>query len=587
VNRRTAAQRFRSLDHSGYAKKASRLRALNYEVKRPKGKPPHIEFQVFQPKSEKQVPAGTVARGNATCPACERVLSVDRVRVHLRQQRGGADVIFDKEGNRIAGAFLLGIVTLKDDATGRQYRMTTGRDYEAAWKAQKAVAKLANLKLPNGLNLIPDEPLPPQGTLGFRVQLYGMSQWSDLFTARQKLALLTLGEALVRADTLPEAKELAALGLSRLTDICNASCRWESSKTQVRNLFTRQAIPIVWDFAEPGVFAGQAGDFATTLATMAEVIDAIPRELGVGQVQIADACSSSLPDDSVALWFTDPPYYDAIPYSDLSDFFFVWLKRILPAHLLLRDPFYSRNPLTPKTAEIVQDETKRFDGGPKDRTFFEKMMARAFTEGRRVTSDASIGSVVFAHKTTEGWEALLSGVVKGGWVVTGSWPIATESGTRLRARESAALATSVHLVCRPRSEEAEIGDWGEIFKELPNRIGDWIERLSAEGIRGADLIFACIGPAMELYSRYSKVEDAEGREIPLGGDPEAVEPYKRGFLAYVWETVGRIALEQILGTAEARARNGAAGALEEDARLTALFLWTIQSTAVDLTSKRK
>ena len=131
----------------------------------------------------------------------------------------------------------------------------------------------------------------------------------------------------------------------------------------------------------------------------------------------------------------------------------------------------------------------------------------------------------------------------------------------------------------PRKQE--IGDWGEIFKELPNRIGDWIERLSAEGVRGADLVFACIGPAMELYSRYSKVEDAEGREIPLGGDPEAAEPYKRGFLAYVWETVGRIALEQILGTAEARARNGAAGALEEDARLTALFLWTIQSTATN------
>ena len=139
----------------------------------------------------------------------------------------------------------------------------------------------------------------------------------------------------------------------------------------------------------------------------------------------------------------------------------------------------------------------------------------------------------------------------------------------------------MHLICRPRSEEVEIGDWGEVFKELPNRIGDWIERLSAEGVRGADLVFACIGPAMELYSRYSKVEDAEGREIPLGGDPEAVEPYKRGFLAYVWETVGRIALEQILGTAEARARNGAAGALEEDARLTALFLWTIQSTATN------
>jgi hypothetical protein len=106
-----------------------------------------------------------------------------------------------------------------------------------------------------------------------------------------------------------------------------------------------------------------------------------------------------------------------------------------------------------------------------------------------------------------------------------------------------------------------------------------MERLSSEGVRGADLVFACIGPAMEVYSRYSRVEDAEGREIPLGGNPEATEPHRRGFLAYVWEIVGRTALGQVLGTAEARARNGAAGALEEDARLTALFLWTHQSTA--------
>src|SRR5207244_11263825 len=124
----------------------------------------------------------------------------------------------------------------------------------------------------------------------------------------------------------------------------------------------------------------------------------------------------------------------------------------------------------------------------------------------------------------------------------------------------------------PRPEGAPVGDWGEVLLELTNRIGDWMERLSAEGIRGADLVFACIGPAMEIYSRYSKVEDAEGREIPLGGDPTAVEPYKRGFLAYVWETVGRTALGQILGTAEARARNGVAGASEEEARLTALLL---------------
>jgi hypothetical protein len=184
-----------------------------------------------------------------------------------------------------------------------------------------------------------------------------------------------------------------------------------------------------------------------------------------------------------------------------------------------------------------------------------------------VLNDDGVGCVVFAHKTTEGWEALLSGMIRGGWTITGSWPIATEMATRLRARDSAALATSVHLICRPRPEDAPVGDWADVLRELPKRVADWMNRLQSEGIRGADLVFACIGPALEIYSRFRAVETAEGRAVGL---PE--------YLEKVWEVVGRAALETVLGTGEALARNGMAGALEEDARLTALFLWTVQST---------
>jgi putative DNA methylase len=405
-----------------------------------------------------------------------------------------------------------------------------------------------------------------------------MTEWGDLFSARQKLAMVGLIEITRDLGKKSKAYEALALALSRSANALCSLCRWHVSGEKHEGVYSRQALPIVWDFSEANPLSEATGSYSGATDWVADVAETVVFS-SAGTVQCSDACEAPLPDDAAAVWFTDPPYYDAVPYADLSDFFFVWLGRALPDNTLLRDPFDATNPLTPKTREIVQDETKRFDGRTKGRAFFEERMAVAFAEGRRVLNDDGIGSVVFAHKTTEGWEALLNGMVSGGWTITGSWPVATEMGARLRARESAALATSVHLVCRPRAEDAEIGDWGEIFKELPNRIGDWIERLSTEGVRGADLVFACIGPAMELYSRYSKVEDAEGREIPLGGDPEAVEPYKRGFLAYVWETVGRIALEQILGTAEARARNGAAGALEEDARLTALFLWTIQSTA--------
>ena len=127
----------------------------------------------------------------------------------------------------------------------------------------------------------------------------------------------------------------------------------------------------------------------------------------------------------------------------------------------------------------------------------------------------------------------------------------------MRAKNSAALATSVHLICRPRPEDAPVGDWADVLRALPLRVAAWIERLQSEGIRGADLVFACIGPALGVFSRYSKVETAEGREVGL---PE--------YLEKVWEVVGRAALERVLGDGDATT-----GALEEDARLTALFLW--------------
>lgn len=154
-----------------------------------------------------------------------------------------------------------------------------------------------------------------------------------------------------------------------------------------------------------------------------------------------------------------------------------------------------------------------------------------------------------------------------GWTITASWPIATERPGRLRSQNSAALATSVHLIARPRLGES-VGDWAGVLRELPARVGRWMERLQSEGVRGADLVFACIGPALEIFSRYSKVEAADGRNVGLAE-----------YLEKVWEVVGRTALAQVLDSAETRARNGAAGAVEEDARLTALFLWTLQSTA--------
>jgi len=488
----------------------------------------------------------------------------------------------------------LAVVTLKPSKQGRYYRLPMERDYEAVWKAQKRIKEILDEWERNGrkdLYPVPNEPLPsPPGKNQktkeayynyIPLQLYGFESWSHLFTARQQLALVTLTR-LVR-EYLPTVGitlgSVMALVVNRYVDYNSANCRWISHGEFVGNTFTRQALPIVWDFAEVPPSSEATGGILGALDWVAEVIASLLISTA-GQIQLADAAEYPLPDETAHVWFTDPPYYDAVPYADLSDFFFVWLKRALPGHPLLHDPFDPSNQMTPKVKEII-DTLQLLRGVPKkkakqlglkvkDKSFYEHRIATAFAEGRRVLYEGGIGAVVFAHKTTEGWEALLSGIIRGGWTITASWPIATEREARLRAQESAALATSVHLILRPRPEDAPVGDWEDVLRELPRRVREWMERLQGEGIRGADLVFACIGPALEIFSRYSRVETAEGTEVTLDK-----------YLEKVWEVVGRIALEQVLGTEAAGGEGTAPPTLEEDARLTALFLWTLQSTELN------
>ena len=555
-------------------RKPSRKYALHPNIVRDEDVPPRVEFGVFGTKSDSAVANGTVSRARATCPCCKAVLPPDRVRSQLATQRGGADVVFDKQGNRTGGARMTAVVTVKPGEQGRHYRLPTSTDYKAVWRAQRRVADILDeweWSGKKGLCPVPDEPTPQKGThrsVGSQFPLYNITTFGDLFTSRQKATLVDLVR-IVRDRNQETLSNLLACAFSRVS-MSNMSCtRWNSVAEKMQHTFGRQAFPLVWDFAEVVITAEGPGNWRSGFSLISDVIAASCSD-AVGEMQIADATDHPLPTESALVWFTDPPYYDAIPYADLSDFFLVWLKRSLPGNQLLRDPFDPHNSLSPKSREALQNDSKQYGGHSKNRQWFEEKMAQAFTEGRRVLSDAGVGSVVFAHKTTEGWEALLSGMIRGGLTITGSWPISTEMGSRLNARDTASLATSVHLICRPRPADAPVGDWADVLNELPTRVAGWMQRLQIEGVKGADLVFACVGPALEIYSRYSTVETAEGREVGL---PE--------YLEKVWEEVGREALQQVLGTAEAQARNGAAGALEEDSRLTALFLWTMQSTSED------
>ena len=552
-------------------KKDNRKRALRAKVTRRRTTPPEVELEIFEPKKDEEVEDGTVKDATATCVCCGAVLPPDRVRAQLSSLRGGADVIFDENDQRIGGARMIAVVTLTPGVKGRQYRQPTAADYAPVRRAQSRLVEIVNEWEEGGglqgFNPVPDEETPSGGGSGagraISLHRYGMYRWDDVFSARQKVAMDTLRRFTPGVNSNGELLSLV------LTRMANAGCslaRWNRSGEKHEGAYARQALPIIWDYSEVNPLSDSTGGYSGASRWVAKVAEAWPGS-DTGQVQQADATDHPLPDESAAVWFTDPPYYDAVPYADLSDLFLVWLKRALPGHPLLYDPFDPSNPLSPKAQEAVQDERKEVDGRTKDQEWFEETMAAAFTEGRRVLQEDGVGSVVFAHKTTEGWEALLSGMIRAHWIITGSWPIATEMKSRLRAQDSAALATSVHLVCRPRPEDAPVGDWADVLRELPIRVGNWMEHLQEQGVRGADLVFACVGPALEIFSRYSRVETADGQHIELPT-----------YLERVWEVVGRIALENVLGTEEAQARNGQAGVLEEDARLTALFLWTTQNT---------
>lgn len=553
------------------SKKAHRSIALRI-VPNPKTK--RVDFEIIEKKGKDWTAQddsetiirnpqfeGTVKRGSATCRVCGYTTPVASVRRQMKARRGGA-----------ADARLFCVVTTRASEQGRFYRLPTKRDLKTVAQAQQEIeARMRELH--NGLSLVPDEPTPQGGGSGagraFSQRNYGMNSFADLFTPRQLLALTTLarlvreaGEQLAKqheSDLATAVQTCLALALDKQADLGNSLTRWKQDAECPVNLFGRQAIPIIWDFAESALLSESSGSWQSMNERTAYAVEQCQYDQPwIGETNASSATGHPLPNDSAQAFISDPPYYDAVPYSDLSDFFYVWLKRTLPASVA--EPF--TNQLTPKADECIVDEVKG-----KDRIYFERTMAQAMAEGRRVLHPAGIGLIVFAHKSTSGWEAQLQAMVDAGWTMTGSWPIDTEMGTRLRAQDSAALASSVHLVCRPRENADgslranDIGDWRDVLQELPRRIHEWMPRLAAEGVVGADAIFACLGPALEVFSRYARVEKASGEAVTL-----------REYLEHVWAAVAKEALQMIFAGADATG-------FEEDARLTAMWLWTLNANA--------
>lgn len=507
---------------------------------------------------------GTIVGASATCPCCGFTTPKAQLRAQLYAKRGGA---YD--------ARLFAVVATHPERTGRIYRLPTKTDVDAAKSAADELELLVNTG--ESASVLPTELLPRERVWKnnpVRVHLYGMQQWRDLYSPRQQLALVAIVRAIQRVGVQPAfskdprlaeaVQTILAMCLARLADRSSTLCTWrpQADQEKVEHVFTRQALPMTWDFAEGTFLSERTAGWNDAVEPPARVVEMFARVLNRGgNVVQASATEHPLPDDSAHAFISDPPYYDAVPYANLSDYFYVWLKRAVPkAHMEMFS-----GELSPKDKECVLDEAK-----DKDHAFYERTMTQALTEGRRILEVSGIGVLVFAHKSTAGWEAMLKAVIDAGWMITASWPIDTEMGTRLRAMNSAALASSVHLVCRPRQEAdsgsdgATVGDWRDVLQQLPSRIHDWMPRLAEEGVVGADAIFACLGPALEVFSRYQRVERANGEIVELGE-----------YLEHVWAAVSKEALSMVFAGADATG-------FEEDSRLTAMWLWTLNSGTADV-----
>jgi putative DNA methylase len=308
-----------------------------------------------------------------------------------------------------------------------------------------------------------------------------------------------------------------SLGVSKISDSGNALVSWKASMDQPIHLFTRQAIPMMWDYAEPNVFSGAMGDPLVTLKNIARVIDQLPCTTS-SQASQQDAQSQTISADKLVS--TDPPYYDNVPYADLSDFFYVWLRRSL--YSVFPDLFATL--AVPKAEELVAF-AYRHDSKVGAEAFFLDGMTQAMHRLAEQAHPAFPVTIYYAFKQSEsdatagtastGWETFLDAVIRAGFATSGTWPMRTELANRIRGMESNALASSIILVCRKRAVDAPIATRRDFVTALKAELPQALVHLQRGNIAPVDLAQAAIGPGMAIYTRYAKVLDAEGKALTV------------------------------------------------------------------------
>jgi adenine-specific DNA methylase len=490
-----------------------------------------IEFEIregddidFDPEK------GTTARAKVICPCCGTGISADENRRQFQEGK--------------AGQRMIAVVLNNPKKKGKTYRLATEKDLEVFREAEKYLdEKREKLMEEWGFDPVPNEPMNTEDPTTVAGRGYGFTKWGDLFNSRQKLALITFVEKvrLAHKKMLAEAGydedyekaiiTYLAFMISKLLDNFNTLCTWDNISENNWHLFRRQALPMVWDYFELNPLGTLVGNWSSFPRILMPLINSLSFIEKFATVTQSSATSLPYPDDYFDAVITDPPYYDNINYAELSDFFYVWLKRTVGDLY----PELFATPLTPKSEEMVSNPVRQ-SGSNKAKEFFEDMISKSFKEMYRVLKPDGIACIVFAHKSTEAWETILNALISSGLYLTASWPIDTEMKVRLNAQETASLASSIYMVCRKRTER-KTAYFNEIKPEIERSIKDKLDQFWNEGIEGADFFISAIGPAMEVFGRYESVETPSGDKVSANE-----------LLDLVQKTVSDYALRRILKT---------------------------------------
>jgi len=454
---------------------------------------------------DKRIGAGTMSRSGARCPCCETIMTMEDIR--LEGQTGRLSQIMT--------------AVVVDGQNGKEYRLPTDHEIEMAVEAEKTIPYLFG-QIPFGL---PEEPLPSKEALGFRVPLYGFDQWRKLFTPRQLLALGTfvkwtrvsreeLKQVAITQEYADAINAYLACCFNFVANRNSTVCSWTLTRETIRGTFARYALPITWDFAEANPLEEGSGGFPGAIEWIALYITHVfGFSKGTSPSHQLQYSATKQINGSFDVIVTDPPYYDAIPYSDLMDFFYIWLRRILYGQSIEVDKSFAE-PLSPKwnhqenDGELI-DDASRFNGDrERSKKVYEEGMYRSFQVCQKSLGSNGQLVIVFAHKQPDAWETLVAGIIRAGFVVDGSWPIQTEMGNRTRALSSAALSSSVWLICKKRAVTARPGWDNQVLEEMRENIRGKLREFWDAGIRGPDFVWAATGPALEAYSKHPVVKKA-------------------------------------------------------------------------------